>query len=61
MGLFDATKPKETGSMASMGMDVELGAKQPPPPPFSSCLLNTDYLLYIAILNESVIFCNIGE
>jgi hypothetical protein len=44
-----------------MGMDAELGAKQPPPPPISSCLLNTDYLLYIVIINESVIFCNIGE
>ncbi|MGA8913222.1 MAG: hypothetical protein WB443_10230 [Nitrososphaeraceae archaeon] len=55
------TKPKEMGSVASMGMDAELGAKQSPPPPFSSCLLNTDYLLYIVIVNESVIFCNIGE
>jgi len=53
------TKPKEMGSMASMGLDVELGAKQQPL--FSSCLLNTDYLLYIVIVNESVIFCNIGE
>ncbi len=28
MGMFDVTKPKEMGNMASMGMDVELGDKQ---------------------------------
>ena len=28
MGMFDVTKPKEMGGMASMGMDVELGGKQ---------------------------------
>jgi FtsP/CotA-like multicopper oxidase with cupredoxin domain len=28
MGMFDVTKPKEIGNMASMGMDVELGGKQ---------------------------------
>ena len=28
MGMFDVTKPKEIGNMASMGMDVELGDKQ---------------------------------
>jgi hypothetical protein len=28
MGMFDVTKPKEIGNMASMGMDVELVGKQ---------------------------------
>jgi manganese oxidase len=28
MGMFDVTKPKEMGGMASMGMDVELGGNQ---------------------------------
>ena len=60
MALFDVTKPKEMGNVASVGMDVELGAKQQPSL-FSSCLLNTDYPLYIVIVNESVIFCNIGK